>query len=101
MPLTDTGQQPNANGATLTNVAQNAASVTLQAFNYERNGLVIFNDSTANLFIKFGITASATSFTYKVLAGGTLELPAPVYSGRVDGIWDAAGAGAARVTETF
>lgn len=89
--------------ATLANVAGSASSVTLQASNAARKGLVIVNDSTAILRIKFGATASATDYTY-FLAGSvggvpaTLELPAMTYTGRVDGIW-ASATGTARVTE--
>lgn len=91
---------PPSATATLTNVAASTTSVTVLAANTARLGLVIVNDSTVNLFIKFGATASATSFTYKLIPGATLEYPqgAIVYTGRIDGIWDAA-SGTARVTE--
>jgi hypothetical protein len=59
---------------------------------------VIFNDSTQVLYIKFGATASATSYTVQVAAGGYYELPMPVYTGIIDGIWASAN-GNARVTE--
>ena len=84
--------------ATLANVAASATNVTLRASNTGRMGLTIFNDSTASLYIKFGATASATSFTVFVGPGAYYELPNPVYTGIVDGIWTAA-AGNARVTE--
>lgn len=89
--------------ATLANVSGSASSVTLQALNTNRKGLVIVNDSTAILYVKFGSTASSTSYTY-LLAGSsggipaTLELPGVVYTGIVTGIW-ASATGAARVTE--
>lgn len=86
--------------ASLSNVSASASSVTLSAANTSRKGWAIFNDSTtANLFVKFGTTASATSYTVKILAGGFYEMPGPpIYTGQLDGIWDVA-AGAARVTE--
>lgn len=89
--------------ATLANVSGSASSVTLQAANTARKGLVVVNDSTAILYVKFGSTASTTSFTY-YLAGtvsgapSMLELPGVVYTGIVTGIW-ASATGAARVTE--
>jgi hypothetical protein len=59
----------------------------------------VFNDSTAALFLKFGATASATSFTVKIAAGAYYEMPTrPTYTGIVDGIWAAAN-GNAYVTE--
>jgi hypothetical protein len=85
--------------ATLANVAGSASSVTLAAANASREGVVIMNDSTAILYVKFGATASATSFTYKLNGGETYESSGPViYTGIITGIW-ASATGAARVTE--
>ena len=90
---------PTVSVSTLSNVASSASNVTLLAANTSRKGLVIMNDSTAILYIKFGATASATSFTYKLSGGETFEMPmSPIYTGIVDGIWASAN-GSARVTE--
>lgn len=88
-----------ANTATLANVADSASSVTLQASNASRIGWACFNDSTEILYIKFGATASTTSFTVRVAAGGYYEMPRPVYTGIIDGIWANDASGSARVTE--
>lgn len=85
-------------GQALSNVSASTSSVTLKAANTDRRGLYVFNDSTANLYLKLGATASISSFTVKVPAASLYELPAPFYRGVVDGIWDAAN-GSARVTE--
>lgn len=87
-----------AAAATLSNVSSSATSVTLVAANTARRGAVIYNDSTAALYVKFGATASATSFTYYVAPGQHLELPTVTYTGVIDGIWASAN-GSARVTE--
>ena len=80
-------------------VAGSATSVTLLASNGSRKGAIFVNDSTAILYVKFGTTASTTSYTYKLAAGDTLEIPTrPVYTGRIDGIW-ASATGAAAITE--
>lgn len=85
--------------ATLANVAASASSVTLLAANADRKQAVIVNDSSdAVLYVKYGVTASATSYTFQVQPTQTLILPLPIYTGRIDGIWDSA-SGAARVTE--
>lgn len=84
--------------ATLANVAASVSNVTLRASNAARMGLTIFNDSTASVYVKFGATASATSFTVFLGPGAYYELPNPVYTGIVDGIWTSA-TGSARVTE--
>lgn len=91
-----------ASTGTLSNVASSATSVTLLAANAARIGAQITNDSSALLYIKYGTTASTTSYTV-VLAGAAsapfsyFEVPAG-YTGRIDGIW-ASATGNARVTE--
>lgn len=85
--------------ATCTNVAASVLNQTLLALNGSRRVATFFNDSaTGTLFLKFGTTASTTSFTVKLIPGAYFEIPQPCYSGRVDGIWDIA-AGDCRVTE--
>lgn len=85
--------------ATLSNVAASASNVTILAANANRKRVVIVNDSTATLYLKFGATASATSFTYLLYGGDTYESPSnPIYTGQIDGMW-ASATGAARVTE--
>ena len=96
----DVASLPTAATATLSNVATSNASATLLASNAARKGAVIYNDSLVVMYVKFGTTASATSFTYYLAAGATLELPSSpgLYTGRIDGIL-ASSTGTARVTE--
>jgi len=82
---------------TTSNVAGSASNVTLLAANTARIGALIFNDSTADLYVKFGATASTTSFTVKMIQDAYLEVPAN-YTGIIDGVWGSA-TGFARVTE--
>jgi len=84
--------------ATVTKVASTIVSTTLAAANTARRGLSIFNDSTANLYVKHGTTAALDDFTVKIAAGGYFELPYLCYTGRIDGIWSAQN-GNAFVTE--
>lgn len=86
--------------ATLSNVAGSASSVTLLAANTGRLGAMIYNDSTALLYVKFGATASTSSFTVRLGSQQYYELPnnPGVYTGVIDGIW-ASATGNARVTE--
>ena len=88
---------PTAATATLSNVASSAASVTILASNAGRKGAIIYNDSVKALYLKFGATASLTSFTAKLLAGDTYEVPFG-YTGVIDGIWASVN-GDARITE--
>jgi len=83
--------------ATLANVASSATNVTCLASNANRLGATVMNDSTQLLYAKFGATASASSFTYKVDPGATLDVPFG-YTGIIDCIWSSAN-GNARVTE--
>jgi hypothetical protein len=87
-----------ADAAALANVSSSATNVTLQAANANRIGLLIFNDSTQILYVKYGATASSSSYTVQLAAGAYWEMPAPVYRGIVDGIWASAN-GNARMTE--
>lgn len=84
--------------ATLANVADSATSVTVLAANAERIGAVVVNDSTETLYLKYGATASLTSYTVKLGPQQQHDVR-PGYTGILDGIWSADGAGAARVTE--
>ncbi len=87
--------------STLTNVNNSASSVTVLAANVARRGATIYNDDTAIsgavLKIKFGATASSTSFTVAIQPAGYFEVPFG-YTGIIDGIASAA-TGTARVTE--
>lgn len=84
--------------ATLTNVSASASSVTVIASNTSRLGAIIYNDSSATLYLKFGSTASTSSFTYLIPRNSTWEMPTRVYTGIITGIWTSA-TGTARVTE--
>lgn len=75
-------------GATVTQVASSATSVQLFAARSASMRLV-FNDSTAVLYLKFGTAASTTSYTVQVPAGGFFEFPGQVYDDVVHGIWAA------------
>lgn len=86
-----------ADTSTLTNVSASATSVVVLASNTARKSASIYNDSTAICYIKFGTTASTTSFTVPLAAATYYELPGG-YTGEIDGIWVTA-TGTARVTE--
>lgn len=82
----------------LANVSASASSVTLFASNPTAWIRIVKNDSSAVLYLKYGATASTTSYTTDVLPGERYEFPQPIYTGVVDGIWAAAN-GSARTTE--
>lgn len=84
--------------AAVSNVTSSATSVQLLAVNSNRHFVSVYNESTAILYIKFGTTASATSYTVPVGPNGFWEAPGAVYTGEIDGIWTSAN-GFARITE--
>jgi hypothetical protein len=91
-------QQGTAGTAAVTSPASSATNATLVAANVNRIGMIVYNDSTAILYLKYGATASATSFTVPMGPGAYWEMAPPIYTGQVDGIWSAAN-GNARITE--
>jgi hypothetical protein len=85
--------------ASVFQVASSATSATLLPAQQWRNGLMIFNTDANDLYIKYGTTASITSFTVKIPGGAYWEMPHPPYTGIIDGIWSADGSGSAVITE--
>ena len=85
---------------TLTSVASSATSVTIQASNANRRGLSVFNNSTAQLYLYFSSSnaTATTACTVPVFANSLYEMPAPVYTGQITGIWASAN-GSAQVSE--
>lgn len=83
----------------LPHIVTSSASVSQTFCNYNPDRLtsVIYNDSTANLYLKFGQTASATDYSLLVYPGQGYELPSG-YTDVVSGIWASAN-GQARVTD--
>jgi hypothetical protein len=86
-----------ATTATTTSVASSATSVTLFAASSNDRMRTIFNESTAVLYVKFGATASTTSYKFQLAPGALFEFTSPMYAGQVDGIWASAN-GFARLT---
>lgn len=89
---------------TLTNVAASASSVTLLSATSTRRQVILVNDSAAICYVKFGTTASTSSYTVQMpaIASGVASHlfidENPVYTGRIDAIW-ASATGNMRITE--
>lgn len=88
--------------STASNVAASATSVTVLSANASRIGGSISNDSSAVLYLKFGATASTTSYKVTMAASASApfsyyEIPAG-YTGRIDGL-SASATGNYRVAE--
>lgn len=82
----------------VTRVPSLITSQILVAANSSRKGLIFYNDSTSNQYIKFGITATTVDFTVILTSHMIYEVQTPVYDGRIDFISSSA-TGAIQVTE--
>lgn len=88
-----------SSSSSVTSVASSATSVSLLASTAGRLYASFFNDSTTVLYLKFGATASTSSYTVQLAAGGYFEMSAArIYTGAIDGIWASAN-GNVRITE--
>ena len=88
-----------ANLGSVTSVPAAVGTTQLLAPNGNRANFVVYNDSTAVLYLSFDGAASTTHYTVQVPAQGYFEHPAgAVYTGMVTGVWSAAN-GNARITE--
>lgn len=90
--------QSRPSTSAVSKISSSATSVTLAASNADRLGLMIFNASTQDLFIKYGGASATDNYTVKISGGWYFEAPAPCYTGAVYGIW-ASENGYAMVTE--
>lgn len=85
--------------AAVTSVPASITTVTIIAANSDRCSLIIYNDSTSALRIKFGPGASSTDYTLQIPGQGSYIMEPPaLYTGLISGVWEAAN-GAALVTE--
>lgn len=96
---TVTANESQPSTATRSSVAGSASSVTIIAANATRRGLIVYNDSTAILYLALGTgPATSTDFSYKMFPEDCFEIPFPACTAILVGIW-ASATGAARVTE--
>lgn len=98
-PIPITPVAPVAATSTITRVPSDVVNTTLAAANPARTGLTVYNKSTANLFLKLeagaDIGVGTESYTVRLVPDAYYELPftdSGVWTGVVDGIWDAADA---------
>jgi len=89
-----------ASVASVTSVADTAASTALLATNAARLGGSIYNDSSALLYVLYGTgTASASAYTARVYPNGFHTILGN-YVGAIQGIWATdPNDGSARITE--
>ena len=72
----------NVSSATVSSVTSVATTDTLLlAANEQRSSVLLWNNSTSTLYVKYGTGASTTSFTHIVVAASTVALPVSGYKG--------------------
>jgi hypothetical protein len=99
--VTNTGTVP-VSSSNVTSVVGSLSSTMLLAANSDRKMAMVVNESSdnaANLYLKFGTTASTSSYTILIPPGGYYEFPVPIWPGQVDGIWSTSASATARLTE--
>jgi len=88
-----------ASTSAITAVTSAIADTIILSSNAARKGAVIYNESTAILYLRLSSgVASATAYSVQVPANGTYKIELNEYTGIIKGIWAAAN-GFARVTE--
>jgi hypothetical protein len=100
VPVEATTKEASCSSATLSSVASSASSVTLLSSNSARRGMLVFNDSTAVLYLAYAATATTSAYTVQITPNGYWEMPKPIYPGAISGIWASAN-GNLRITELY
>jgi hypothetical protein len=94
-PITTTAARPSTNDTF--SVAASTTNTILLPSNTLRLGATIYNDASALLYVKLGVSASLSDFTVKLFPLSYYEVPFG-YTGEIDGIWSNTG-GFARIGE--
>lgn len=87
---------------TLSTVSQSTSSQTALAANSNRKGFTIQNNSNVKVLVKFAATASNSSMSFSLRGGAKYKCPQfenGPFLGRVDVVWESAGALSLNVTE--
>lgn len=85
--------------ATVTLVTAPASTTVLAAANGKRRGLLIFNNTDKDLYVKLGATVSLTDYTVVFGSKIVYEVPRDYYTGNVAGLSAAGATGKVSVTE--
>jgi len=109
MPTGDTAARAlsvkmQATATVVTSVSDSASAVQLLASNANRRGATFYNRSSALMYLRCSNststpTCSATDCTVPIKPGGVYELPQPVETGYIHGIWTSASGAAVLITE--
>jgi hypothetical protein len=96
-PITTTAARPSTNDTF--SVAASTTNTILLPSNTLRLGATIYNDASALLYVKLGVSASLSDFTVKLFPLSYYEVPFN-YIGQIDAVWSlASNGGFARISE--
>ena len=84
--------------ATQTNITGTVGSVSVESTNSGRYMVMAVNDSTAVMYLQYGVTAASNASAVRIPSLGYWEMPAPIWQGSLATIWDSTNAGAGRFT---
>lgn len=97
--LSELNQKLSSDTATVTAVAGSTSAVTVLAANASRKGFLLYNNTNRDALIKYGTSASTTSFTFIIAPGGNDQNRLTNYRGIITAIWGAGVSGDLLVTE--
>lgn len=89
---------PTSTVASLTNISGTTGSVLVAATDGNRRMMLAVNDSTAVLYLRYGVTAGTQTYSIRIPSLGYWEMPLPIWQGEIDAIWDSVNVGAGRFT---
>lgn len=98
--VTSTMANTSSSTGSLTTVAATTTNnTTLLANNANRKGMMVYNESTAVMYLSFAATCSPSTYSVQVPPNSLFEMPTPpVYTQVITCVW-ASATGNARVTE--
>lgn len=95
--MTGGGQAPAAT-STFISVSGTTGSVVVQNTNASRRLAVANNDSTAVMYLGYGVAAGTQTYFVRIPSLGYWEMPQPIWQGSLAVIWDTTNTGAGRFT---
>jgi hypothetical protein len=86
--------------ATLTTITRSTTAQDALPVNSSRRGFILWNDSGANCFVRFGGTATTTDFAIRLPNNQGYETPGHLnFTGLISVIWSTGSSGSLLVTE--
>jgi hypothetical protein len=73
-------------------------NVVVAATDGNRRFAVANNDSTAVMYLNYGVSAGTQTYFVRIPSLGYWEMPLPIWQGSLSAIWDSANVGAGRFT---